>query len=128
MQASGNVFLVKVEWQVGRYKEQLWAELDTGFSGGLVLPATRLGELISRLGYPDGENQVELANGSPIRVPYYIGSVSPIGSGQHIPCHIYLVGHKALVGLKVLESLNIVPDILQVLGSKGIVVEWEADP
>jgi hypothetical protein len=87
MQASGKVFLVKVEWQVERYKEQLWAELDTGFSGGLVLPATRLGELISRLGYPDGENRVELANGSQMQAPYYIGSVSPIDSGQHIFCH-----------------------------------------
>jgi hypothetical protein len=87
MQASGKVFLVKVEWQVGRYKEQLWAELDTGFSGGLVLPATRLGELISCLGYPDGFNRVELANGSQMQAPYYIGSVSPIDSGQHIFCH-----------------------------------------
>ena len=128
MQASGKVFLVKVEWQVGRYKEQLWAELDTGFSGELVLPATRLGELISCLGNPDGFSWVELADSSQMQAPYYIGSISPIGSGRHIPCHIYLVGHKAIVGLKILESLNIVPDILQALGSKGIVAEWEVDP
>jgi hypothetical protein len=87
MQASGKVSLVKVEWQVGRYKEQLWAELDTGFSGGLVLPATRLGELISRLGNPDGFSWVELADSSQMQAPYYIGSVSPIDSGQHIFCH-----------------------------------------
>jgi hypothetical protein len=77
MQASGKVFLVKVEWRVGRYKEQLWAELDTGFSGELVLPATRLDELISRLGYPDGFSWVELADSSQMQAPYYIGSCAP---------------------------------------------------
>jgi len=128
MQASGKVFFVKVEWQVGRYKEQIWAQLDTGFGGGLVLPITRLGELISRLGNPDGFSWVELADGSQIQAPYYIGSVSLIGLGCSIPCHIYLVGHKELVGLQILESLNIVPDILQALRSKGIVAKWTFDP
>ncbi len=128
MQASQKVFLVKVEWQVGRYKEQLWAQLDTGFSGALVLPITRLGELVSRLGNPNGFSWVELADGSQIRAPYYIGSVSVIGLGCHSPCHICLIGNKELVGLELLESLNIVPDILQALRSKGIVAEWTVDP
>jgi len=126
MQANRRVLLIEVEWQIGRYQELLWAQLDTGFSGGLILPSTRLGELISRLGNPDGFSWVELADGSQIQAPYYIGFVSVIGSGQRIHCHIYLIGDKALVGLKVLN--DIVTDILQSLRSKGIVAEWTVDP
>jgi len=75
-----------------------------------------------------GFSWVELADGSQIRAPYYIGSVSVIGLGCHSPCHICLIGNKELVGLELLESLNIVPDILQSLRSKGIVAEWTVDP
>ncbi len=128
MQANRKIFLIKVEWQVGRYKEQLWAQLDTGFSGALVLPITRLGELTSRLGIHDGEKWFEMTDGSHVRAPYYIGSVSIIGLGCHSPCHICLMGNKELVGLELLESLNIVPDLLQALRSKGIVSEWTVDP
>ncbi len=128
MQASPKILIVEVEWQIGHYRERLWAQLDTGYGGGLVLPSNRLYELISLLGCPDGYRWVELADGSQTQVPYYIGSVSLVGSRQSIPCPIYLMGHKELVGLEPLTSLNILPSFLSVLKSKGIIAEWGNDP
>lgn len=100
--------LVQVGFRIGSYQSQELAIIDTGFSGGLVLPADRLFELRQKIGPPDGEELVELANGQLLRVPYYNGSVNLAGIGREILCHIYLLGNELLVGLKILQGLVII--------------------
>lgn len=99
---------VQVEYQIGRYRGQEWAAIDTDFSDGLCLPSSMLPKLREQVGEHDGTGLVELANGSKVKAPYYIGCVKVSKVGQEMPCHIYLLGNEPLVGLKALQGLAIV--------------------
>ena len=99
--------LVQVEYRLGCYQKQDWAVLDTGFSGIFCLPSNMLNMLRAKVGGPDGEELVELANSSRVGVPYYIGSVKVAGADQETFGHIYLLGDKPIVGLKALQGLII---------------------
>lgn len=101
-------FRVQVEYRIGRYQEQVWAILDTGFSGALCLPINMLDTLRAKVGEPDGEKLVELADGSSVQVPFYIGFVKAAIVGRETLSHICLLGDEPIVGLKALQGLAIV--------------------
>ena len=101
-------FWVQVECRIGRYRDQVQAILDTGFSGLLCLPAHMLDWLRINAGEPEGEWLVELGDGSRVQSPFYIGSVKVAVVGQEALGHIYLLGNEPLVGLKALQGLSVV--------------------
>lgn len=100
-------FRVQVEYRIGRYQEQVWAILDTGFSGTLCLPMYMLDTLRAIVGEPEGTSRMELTDGSMPQSPYYIGSVKVVPVGQETLGHIYLLGNEPIVGLKALQGLVI---------------------
>jgi hypothetical protein len=69
------------------------ALLDTGYEGDVAIPAS----LIAGVGPPDGHNQWSLADGSPVLVPYYIGTVELSGLGPFLAL-VIVIGDQALVG------------------------------
>jgi len=97
-----------VEFRIGSYRDQTCALVDTGFTGGLALPESMLSVLQGKVGPPDGEVVLELANGQKIFSPFYIGSVKLAKIGHEVLCHIYLLGNESLVGLKALQGLAII--------------------
>lgn len=85
--------------------EELEALLDTGFSGHIVDPTGFL-----KNGHrSDGSTIWSLADGSRVRAPYYLGSVS-IGPFGPIDALITELGDEPILGLAIANNFHITLD------------------
>ena len=81
------------------------AHLDTGCDGDVALPAG----LLANTGPPDGYSRWSLADGSPVFVPYDVGTVELDGLGP-FPALVIVPGDEPLVGAGAARHVTIVLD------------------
>ena len=81
------------------------ALLDTGFDGDVAVPA----DFVAGVGPPDGISRWVLADGSPVHVPYYIGTVQLDGLGP-FPALVIVLGDEPLVGAGACRHVTLVLD------------------
>ena len=81
--------------------------IDTGFSGSLVIPTTWLER---GLGDPDGHSRWELADGSIISAPVYLGDVEIMGLSQIQGVVITALGGEYIIGRRILDRFEITLD------------------
>jgi predicted aspartyl protease len=91
--------------QVRQWHADLEMLLDTGFDGDLVLPSG----FMPNVGPPDGHSRWALADGSPVFVPYYVGTVHLAGLGP-FPAVAIVLGSEPLVGAGAAHYVTIVLD------------------
>lgn len=82
------------------------ALLDTGFTGHLAVP---LSVLRDGIGLPDGRSDWELADGSMIDAPTYLGSVEIVGFPP-IPATVIFLGNENILGRGVLDRFKVTFD------------------
>jgi predicted aspartyl protease len=81
------------------------AMVDTGFDGGLALPA----DLIDHVIAPDTHLPWQLADGSEILTPTYVGSVT-IEPHQPVVTAIIALGEEPLLGRDVTDHFRLIFD------------------
>ncbi len=81
------------------------ALLDTGFSGGVILPR----RLLSDSGSVEGYERWTLADNSGVVAPYYSGTIE-LGGFAPIPTTVSLLGTEALVGIEVISRFYVLLD------------------
>lgn len=82
------------------------ALLDTGFTGHLVIPTSSLN---GDLGVPDARIDWELADGSIIDAPVYLGVLEIIGLTS-LPIVITVLGDDYILGRGVLDRFKVILD------------------
>jgi predicted aspartyl protease len=86
---------------VGTMDLTLPAWSDTGFEGGITIPASMRDDILA-----DSVNTpVRLADGHTARVPTWVGSVEI--AGRTFPCEIVALGNQVLLGLEVLNQMDV---------------------
>ena len=80
--------------------------LDTGFSGDLAIPT---GFFDGDFGLPDGRIDWELADGSTIDAPVYLGSVE-IAGFPPVPAAITVLGDEYILGRGVIDRYKVTFD------------------
>jgi hypothetical protein len=81
----------------------VWAYVDTGFDGYLGIPRSQA----DRLGTPDREARYRLADGSPVTLPVYFGTVEVSGLDQALPARIMPVGDEYILGRAVIDRVPV---------------------
>jgi hypothetical protein len=92
---------VEVIARIGTMDLLLEAWLDTGFEGGLMVPASLRHEILS----PYDDAPFRLADGHQVRVPAWSGEVEI--AGHPFPCEIIGLGKQVLIGLEVLNQFDV---------------------
>jgi predicted aspartyl protease len=82
------------------------ALVDTGFDGGLILPA----DSIVATSPPDSYTTWVLGDGSEVEAPVYAAWAGIEGMGNSFPVEITLVGGEVLVGLSLLDHFAVTFD------------------
>jgi len=97
---------LSVHVELRAHRGELLALLDTGFTGDLTVPA---GFPDGGLGSPDGYAPCELADGSIVHVPYYLGTVEIVGLP---PSHalVLLLGTQYLLGRGMIDRFRVTFD------------------
>lgn len=98
--------LVPITLEFRDYRRETPALLDTGFTGDLAVPASRL-EL--DLGTPDTSIDWELADGSIVNAPVYLGTFEIIGLPPRSVA-ITLLGNEYVLGRGVLDRYTVTFD------------------
>jgi predicted aspartyl protease len=87
---------------VGTMELTIEAWLDTGFEGGVTIPASMRDDILA-----DAVNtRVRLADRHVVRVPTWVGAVEI--AGHSFPCEIVALGNQVLLGLEVLNQMDVV--------------------
>lgn len=105
---------LNVEFTIRDYQEIRQAYIDTGFDGYLVIPRN----LMDSIGEEDFMSPWELADGSVIWVPEYLGQIRVIDVGKSFPALMSCVGNEFLIGRGVIDGFRVVFD-----HGKRIIVE-----
>ena len=93
---------IRVSLRAGEHVAE--ALVDTGFTGDLVLPTGLLG---GSLGLPDAAIDWELADGSTITAPAYIGSLEIIGLPP-VPATVTVLGGEHILGRGVIDRFRVI--------------------
>jgi predicted aspartyl protease len=96
---------IPLQVQVRQRKEKIEALLDIGFDGDIAIPKG----LLTNGDPPDGLLPWQLADGSRIIAPAYIGRVK-IGNIASFPVVIIALGDESIVGQGVIKNLTITLD------------------
>jgi len=91
--------------QIRTKSADIEALLDTGYDGDVAVPA----DFVAGIGPPDGFSRWVLADGSPVLVPYFIGTVQLAGLGP-FPALVIVLGDKTLVGAGACRHVTLVLD------------------
>ncbi len=102
---SSHFPYLSIQLQVRQRQEQLEVLLDTGFDGDIAIPKG----LLTNGDLPDGLLPWQLADGSEIIAPAYIGRVK-IGNTPSIPVVIITLGDEALIGQGIIKHFSITLD------------------
>lgn len=98
---------VEIEFAVGAFRSQTFlANVDTGFDGYLIIPATQA----SLLGPPQFSAPWELGDGSVVQAEEYRGAILVPGLAISIPARITVLGEEYLVGRGVVDHLRMTFD------------------
>lgn len=81
------------------------ALLDTGFDGDVIVPS----HLVTNGQAPNGHLRWELADGSRVLAPYYLGMVR-IGTLGPYPVVVTALGDEPMVGRKLIERFTVILD------------------
>lgn len=90
----------------GRRSGEVLALLDTGFTGDLGIPTTILSD---NFGLPDSRVVWQLADGTVIDAPVYLGAVEIVGLGS-VPAAITILGTDYILGRGVLDRFKVTLD------------------
>jgi predicted aspartyl protease len=82
------------------------AYLDTGFTGGILLPRSFVAAGLS----PDGDSTWALANGERETVPYYFARIEVKGLEPGTESECVIGGEEPLLGLAVLDQFRVTFD------------------
>ena len=85
--------------------ENVEALLDTGFDGDIVVPEA----FATGLGLPDSRSRWQLADGSLVRAPIYLGSVR-IGRTELSPVLVIALGDELLVSRNLIAHFTVILD------------------
>ena len=96
---------LSVRVQVDGIDYQGDALLDTGFSGGVILPR----RLLSDSGSVEGYERWTLADNSRVVAPYYSGTVE-LGGSKPIRTAVTLLGTEAIVGIEIISRFYVLLD------------------
>lgn len=92
---------VELNLELGTWQTWIQAVADTGFEGGLIIPASLKDDI-----YADPEvKPVRLADGSVRLVPHWDGTV--ILGGQSFSTQVIGMGRRFLLGREVLDQVHI---------------------
>ena len=83
------------------------ALLDTGFTGELVVPTRSLGQSI---GLPEEHTDWELADGSIVDAPVYLGSLEIVGLPPSFAVAVTPLGNEYVLGRGVLDRFEVIFD------------------
>src|SRR6266508_838272 len=84
---------VPLRFRIGNLVQDAEAFLDTGFDGGIAIPAH-----LSPTERPaDGATRWDLADGSEVLAPYYVATVE-LGELGTLPTIVTVLGEEPLVG------------------------------
>ena len=100
---GGQSPMVPIELYVrGKFLRSVEALLDTGFSGAVSLPL----DVVEELGLEgSGDQMVNLADGSEIRVDVYIGFIG--FAGERYRCAVLATGDIPTVGMHLLQGMKV---------------------
>lgn len=96
---------IPLQVQVRQRKEQIEALLDTGFDGDIAVPK----DLLTNGDTPDGYLPWQLADGSEIIAPAYIGKAK-VGDLKSIPVVVITLGDESLVGQGIIKHFTLTLD------------------
>ncbi len=97
---------VEIRFKVRDLEKQVFAYIDTGFDGFLIVPA----ELSKSFGKADLVSVWELGDSSLAEGLDYLGEVQVVGIADIIPAQITCLGNEFMIGLGILKHFKVVLD------------------
>ncbi|MEX1254653.1 MAG: hypothetical protein WEE64_09960 [Dehalococcoidia bacterium] len=88
------------------HRSEALALLDTGFTGDLAIPTASVS---ADLGLPDARIDWQLADGSTIDAPVYLGTLEIVGLPP-MPAAVTVLGDEYIMGRGVLDKFRITLD------------------
>jgi hypothetical protein len=92
---------VQVILSIGTMDLEIEAWLDTGFEGGIAIPASMEHDILASA----GESTVQVADGHQIIVPTWMGSVEI--AEAVFQCEVVALGSRVLLGLQVMDRMDV---------------------
>jgi hypothetical protein len=86
---------------IGTMDLEIEAWLDTGFEGGVTIPASMEHDILANA----GDSTIQLADGHRMRVPTWIGTVEI--ADAVFPCEVIALGNRMLLGLQVMDRMDV---------------------
>ena len=106
-QVSVNYPFLSVRIEIGDWRTETWALVDTGFEGSLAIPSTALG---LGLGSPDSSSNWVLADGSVVETPVYIGELEIFGLPPIPEIVVTALGTDYILGRGVIDRFKVILD------------------
>ena len=105
MTTSDNYPYLKVRCRVRHWGAEVWALVDTGFDGHLIIPR----QIARQLGAPDSVAAWAMADGRRVVTSGYRGIVELVGVGA-FPSTVVALGDEYIIGRAVIDRLRVTFD------------------
>ncbi|MBI3988866.1 MAG: hypothetical protein HY347_04535 [candidate division NC10 bacterium] len=106
MPTSHRFPYLDIRWRIRGFEQQVFAYIDTGFDGFLIIPT----EFATQLGDADVVSTWELGDGSLIEALDYLGEIQVVDLSPTIRSQITCIGNEFLLGLGVLTHFKVILD------------------
>lgn len=97
---------LQVRLVIRAYQSQVWAYIETGFDGYVIIPAA----LAEEIGPYDYVVRWELADGSFVEAAEYLGTVEVIGVSEPLPARVTSLGREVLIGRGLVDRWRVTFD------------------
>ena len=104
---SSNYPYVQLSVKIRDWQDNNYALIDTGFTGNLVVPVSLLSEA---MGLPDSRIQWELADGSVVGAPVYLGTLEILGLPPIRDVAITFLGEEFILGRGIIDRYKVTFD------------------